>query len=366
MRYSRQIILPELGTEGQAALQKARVLCIGAGGLGCAALPYLAAAGVGTLGICDDDQVELSNLQRQVLFKTAEAGKPKAELAAAALRGLNPEIGVKVHATRLSPENALALFAEYDIILDGSDNFAAKFLINDAAAKLDKPWVYGAVLGFEGQVSVFHSKHGPCYRCLYGEAPKNPVANCAEAGVLGAFVGVVGALQAVEVLKLAAKRPQLTPLLGKLLMLDARDWQIHEMALASSPSCPICSTKPENIRLTISNNACSTFSASDPSIPEISAEDAVKLKMPFFLDVREPHEWSEGHVRAAKHIPLGTLLSQTAPELPREGDLIVYCRGGTRSKKALQHLRKLGFTNGKNLTGGFVSFSGAHPEQCEA
>ncbi|HVY12505.1 MAG TPA: HesA/MoeB/ThiF family protein, partial [Alphaproteobacteria bacterium] len=228
MRYSRQVILPELGEEGQKNLLASRILCIGAGGLGCAALPYLAAGGIGKIGICDDDRVELSNLQRQVLFTTADAGKPKAALAAEKLRALNPDIQVQVHEERLSPENALRLFAEYDIILDGSDNFATKFLINDACVKLGKPWVYAAVLGFEGQVGVFQKNHGPCYRCLYNRPPQNPVANCAEAGVLGAFVGMVGALQAVEVIKLAAKRPDLPPLYGRLLSFDARTWQMRE------------------------------------------------------------------------------------------------------------------------------------------
>jgi molybdopterin/thiamine biosynthesis adenylyltransferase/rhodanese-related sulfurtransferase len=361
MRYSRQTILPEIGVEGQSNLKASRILCIGAGGLGCAALPYLAAAGVGQIGIVDDDRVDVSNLQRQVLFKTDDVGGAKAELAAKALRGLNPEIQVKAYPTRLTAENAVQLFTDYDIILDGSDNFPTKFLINDAAVKLNKPWIYAAVLGFEAQVSVFVPGHGPCYRCLYAKPPESAIPNCAEAGVLGAFVGVVGTMQAVEAVKLASKSTLLTAITGRLLTLDARDWQWREFTVKRNSSCPVCSN-PEEVRLVMSDNACAT-TAPGPAVPEITADEAGKLENAVFLDVREPHEWDEGHVPDALHIPVGTLLTQNAPEVPRDKELVVYCRGGTRSKKALAYLQTLGFTNGKNMIGGFISWEKTNPER---
>jgi adenylyltransferase/sulfurtransferase len=356
MRYARQTILPEIGAEGQKRISAARILCIGAGGLGCAALPYLAAAGVGTIGICDDDRVELSNLQRQVLFKTAEVGALKAEKAAEALRALNPDIIVNAHPMRLDARNVENLFSRYDIILDGTDNFAAKFLINDAAYKLGKPWVYGAVLGFEGQVSVFENGNGPCYRCLYNEEPKNPVANCAEAGVLGAFVGSIGTMQAVEALKLAAKTEKLPTISGRLLMIDARNWQWRDYALEKAALCPTCSKNHCEVHLM----------TNDPNaVPEITAAEAAQLKTPVFLDVREPDEWDEGHIPGAMHIPVGTLLADSAPNVPRDAELVVYCRSGGRSKRALQHLQTLGYTNGKNMVGGFTSWSQVNPARTE-
>jgi adenylyltransferase/sulfurtransferase len=358
MRYARQTILPEIGAEGQKHLSAAKVLCIGAGGLGSAALPYLAAAGIGTIGICDDDVVELSNLQRQVLFDTADTGKKKATRAAEALAALNPETNLVAHDVRLSAENALQLFAQYEIIMDGSDNFPTKFLINDAAVKLRKPWVYGAVLSFAAQVTSF-TPNGPCYRCLYSEPPSSHVQNCAEAGVLGAVVGVAGTMQAVEVLKLAVKSPALPPLNGRLLTLDAHDWQWRSYAVERNPACPICSKNPEEVRLTMTNTTCAT-----DAVPEITVQEAATLKNAVFVDVREPHEWDEGHVPDATHIPLGTLLENTAPELPRDTQMVVYCRGGTRSKRALQYLQTLGFTNGKNLVGGFMAWSREVPERC--
>jgi molybdopterin/thiamine biosynthesis adenylyltransferase/rhodanese-related sulfurtransferase len=363
MRYSRQTILPEIGVEGQSNLKASRILCIGAGGLGCAALPYLAAAGVGTLGIVDNDRVDVSNLQRQVLFKTNDVGGAKAELASQALRGLNPEIQVRAYPTRLTADNAAQFFADYDIILDGSDNFATKFLINDAAVKLNKPWIYAAVLGFEAQVSVFVPGQGPCYRCLYAKPPESAIPNCAEAGVLGAFVGVVGTLQAVEAIKLATKSTALSSIAGRLLTLDARDWQWREFAVKRNSSCPVCSN-PDEVRLVMSDNACAT-NTPGPAVPEITAEDAGQLKNAVFLDVREPHEWDAGHVPGALHIPVGTLLTQNAPEVPRDKELVVYCKGGTRSRKALAYLQTLGFTNGKNMTGGFISWEKTNPERVD-
>ncbi len=360
MRYSRQVILPEIGSEGQKAIRATKVLCVGAGGLGCAALPYLAAAGVGQIGICDDDRVDVSNLQRQILYKTCEVGAPKAELAAANLRGLNPEVTVKVHGSRLGPDNALTLFPQYDIILDGSDNFPTKFLINDAAVRLQKPFVYGAVLGFEGQISVFMPGDGPCYRCLFGEMPGNPAANCVEAGVLGSFVGVMGAMQATECLKIAAKNPKLAPLTGRLLFLDARGWRIREFAVQKSRSCPTCSKKPEDIVLSMPEAPCATV-----PVPEITPKEAADLENVLFLDVREPHEWNVDRISGAVHLPLGSLLAESELDLPHEGEIVVYCRSGVRSKKALLHLQELGHANGKNLQGGYLAFEREYPARCE-
>ena len=362
LRYARQTVLPELGSEGQERLKSASVLCIGAGGLGSPALLYLAAAGIGRIGLVDDDAVDISNLQRQVLFKEADQGTPKVEAAKTALAELNSQCQIEAYHQRFSPENAEALIQNYDVIIDGTDNFSSKFLINDACVKFGKPLVYGSILGFVAQVSVFWAKgenyHGPCYRCLYPKQPSGHIPNCAEAGVIGAMAGIAGTVQALEAIKMAlglkwCKEKNLEPLLGTLWILDARSMQTKTLKLHKRHQCAVCSADPSNIVLEQAEESC----AAKTDVKNISAEDAAKrMGKAVFIDVREAHELTSGRIPKALHIPLGTLLSNedSVGDIASDTQVIVYCQHGIRSFSAASHLVALGFRNVAHITGGII------------
>lgn len=352
MRYARQRILPEIGDAGQAALSAARILVIGAGGLGSPALLYLTAAGVGLkeaggcIGIIDDDNVDLSNLQRQILFTESDEGNAKSLVAAARLQLLNSDTELKVFQTRLSNENALDIFSDFDIVIDGSDNFDTKYLINDAAVRMGIPVVYGSILGFEGQAAVFWGKEGPCYRCLYPEQPESHVPNCAEAGTLGGVAGMIGTIQAVEACKLAIGKTHcqahgLEPLIGKLFITDAHHWDTRTLDVSKRTDCPVCSRPPEQITLPQAKpQQCASLAA---AMNLNDLQGLFESGIPFTLvDVREPHEWESGHIEGALHIPLGKLL--VAPEvldtLNRLEPIVVYCQHGMRSARAVAYLRQ--------------------------
>lgn len=356
MRYIRQRVLKEIGDNGQEALGKSRVLVIGAGGLGSPTLLYLAAAGIGLntyggcIGIMDNDAVNLNNLQRQILFTEQDETYNKAIQAAVHLQQLNSECNFKVFDYRLTAENALETFAQFDIIIDGSDNFDTKYLINDAALKLGLPVVFGSILGFEGQAAIFWGKVGACYRCLYPAPPDTYVPNCAEVGTLGGIAGFIGSIQAIETCKLAlglehCSKHDLTLLLSKLFLVDARNWEIQTLSLEKNPECPACSIPPDSISLHfIAHPYCESSVNPDLTLNELHG--LFESGIPFtLLDTRELDEWSQGHIEGAEHIPLGTLLSnnEILERLNHLEPIIVYCQHGIRSKTAVAFLRKHGF-----------------------
>lgn len=356
-RYASQTVLDEIGVEGQQRLAKARVLVVGAGGLGSSVLLYLTAAGVGQkmhggrIGIIDDDQVDTSNLQRQILFREKDLGQAKATAGAHHLECLNSSTQIHPMRDRLRIENVLEIFSDYDIIVDGSDNFATKFLINDAAVKLGLPVVYGSVLGFEGQACIFWAQHGPCYRCLYPHPPVTHVPNCAQYGTLGGVAGVIGAIQSVEVCKLAlglahCEERGLTTLIGQFWVADARYWDTRNLKISKNPMCTVCSIAPQNVCLTQSP---STFCTSHPvAMLDLAALEAMHQSGHdvLILDVRELHEWQTKHLPNARLVPLHSLLSdQTVLDsLERQKTIVVYCEHGTRSARACQYLIERGFS----------------------
>jgi len=349
-RYNRQTVLPEISSEGQEKLSRARILCVGAGGLGCPALLYLAAAGIGHLGIIDFDTVEESNLQRQILFTTAQIGQNKAIAARAQLLAFNPDIQITAYAEELNKDNAEEIFSGYDIIIDGSDNFSTKFLINDTAVKCGKPFIYGSVSGFEGQVSIFNLQAGPCYRCLYPEPPQSYIPNCAEAGVVGAVVGLVGTQQALQAIQLVVAHDSFQPLIGKLWMIDAHNMETQCLTIPKHAACPVCSGAKESIVLEYSSPVCGFIS-------ELTAEQAAQNAEAVFIDVREIHEWQNGHIEKAQHIPLSSLSKGLIPDLPRDCDLIIYCRSGKRSITAARILLAEGYLNVCSMAGGYEAWS---------
>ena len=362
LRYSRHLIMPEVGMEGQLKLKKAKVLCIGTGGLGAPLGLYLAAAGVGRIGLVDFDTVDFTNLQRQVLFGTSDVGRPKITAAADRLRNLNPEIQIDAHEAQLTSENALQLFQDYDIIVDGTDNFPTRYLVNDACVILGKPNVYGSIFRFEGQITVFGYPDGPCYRCLYPEPPPpGLVPSCAEGGVLGVLPGIVGTIQAAETLKLIIGKGQ--PLVGRLLLFDALAMKFRELKLRKNPECPVCGTHPTVTKLIDYVQFCGVRGEEAPStvtnIPEITPRD-LKSRLDkgddlFILDVREPHEYDicnlNGHL-----IPLGEL-PQRVHELDSSREIVAHCRSGKRSADAVDFLQKAGFRKIWNLKGGILAWS---------
>ncbi|HLV96939.1 MAG TPA: molybdopterin-synthase adenylyltransferase MoeB [Candidatus Acidoferrales bacterium] len=362
LRYSRHLIMPEVGMDGQLKLKRAKVLCIGTGGLGAPLGLYLAAAGVGRIGLVDFDKVDLTNLQRQILFSTTDVGRPKIEAAAARLRGLNPDIQIEPHETRLTSENALDLFRDYDIIVDGTDNFPTRYLVNDACILLGKPNVYGSIFRFEGQVSIFGYSGGPCYRCLYPEPPPpGLVPSCAEGGVLGVLPGIVGALQAAEAIKLILGKGE--SLVGRLLLFDALAMRFRELKLRKNPECPVCGNHPTVTKLIDYAEFCGIRGEETPapqtSVPEITPRE-LKDRLDrgddlFILDVREPHEYQicnlGGHL-----IPLGDLPKRVS-ELDSSREIIAHCRSGKRSAEATQFLQKAGFRKVLNLKGGILAWS---------
>ena len=348
-RYTRQIILPEIGIEGQEKLRRASVLCVGTGGLGCPALIYLAAAGVGRIGIIDFDRVDESNLQRQILFSHTDIGKPKATQAATKLKTINPVIQIDAYDEELSAESAEHLFPQYDLILDGTDNFETKFLINDAAVKFEKPWVYGAIQGFEGQASVFNLEGGPCYRCLHPQKPKGTILNCAEAGIIGAVAGIIGMTQALQAIQIIIRHTSFELLSGRLWLLDMHNMQTRSLALSKNPSCPTCAKQPSSITLRYTSPVCNF-------VPEITVQQLNSLSGYILLDVREQQEWDQGHIDNATLWPLSWLLSNKIPEHLQEMDIVLYCQKGGRSLQAAHILKSLGFSDITNLSGGYESW----------
>jgi adenylyltransferase/sulfurtransferase len=364
-RYSRHLILPEVGPDGQRRLKAGRVLCVGAGGLGSPATLYLAAAGVGTIGIVDFDKVDASNLQRQILHGTPDVGRSKLESARDRLSALNPEVKIETHDTALTSANALALFRDYDVIVDGTDNFATRYLVNDACVLLGKPNAYGSIFRFEGQASVFATAGGPCYRCLYAEPPPpGLVPSCAEGGVLGVLPGVIGTIQATETLKLLLGGGR--TLAGRLLLYDAWTMQFRELKLRRNPNCPVCGDSP-TIRELIDYEAfCgvaprSAATAPAAAIPETTV-DELKRRLDanapvFVLDVREPQEFQICRIPGTTLIPLGQLPARIAevPAAAAGRPIVVHCKMGGRSAKAVALLREHGI-EATNLTGGILAW----------
>lgn len=348
-RYSRQICLPEIGKEGQDKLLKSSVLCVGAGGLGSPALLYLTAAGVGRIGIIDFDRVDESNLQRQILFSIDAIGRPKAREAAEKLKKLNPDIQIEFYDEELNAESAARLFPTYDLILDGTDNFETKFLINDTAAKFGKPWVYGAIQGFDGQASVFNYKGGPCYRCLQPEKPKGQILNCADAGVMGAVAGIIGVTQALQVTQLIINHSTFEPLSGKLWILDTRTMQTQTLALKKNPNCKTCQQEAEKIILRYTSPVCDF-------IPEISILQLKEKTGYILLDVREDKEWQQGHIKNALLWPLSKLMMGDIPAIKKDCEIILHCQRGMRSLQAAHIMRDHGFTDVVSLSGGYEAW----------
>lgn len=360
-RYSRHLIMPEVGAEGQRRLKASSVLLVGAGGLGSPSALYLAAAGVGRIGIVDDDVVDSSNLHRQILHSSDNVGRSKLDSARERLHGVNPHVEVVSFETRLISDNALEILRDFDVVVDGADNFPTRYLVNDACVLLKKSNVYGSVFRFEGQVSVFGADQGPCYRCLYPEPPPpGLVPSCAEGGVLGVIPGIIGTMQAAETLKLLLKIGE--PLVGRLLLLDALKMQFQELRVRKNPDCPVCGTNPSIHELIDYEAFCGVTTSrreDEMSVPEISVEElSKKLKQKedvFIVDVREPNEHE--FVNIGGHlIPLNDL-PKRMDELDRSKELVVYCRSGARSARAVAFLQKSGFTNVKNLAGGILAWA---------
>jgi adenylyltransferase/sulfurtransferase len=363
LRYSRHLIMPEVGMEGQLKLKRAKVLCIGAGGLGSPLTLYLAAAGVGRLGIVDFDVVDFTNLQRQVIHGTADVGKSKLASAQESLREINPNVEVVGFETRLTSQNALQLFADFDIVVDGTDNFPTRYLVNDACVLLGKPNVYGSIFRFEGQASVFYARQGPCYRCLYSEPPPpGLVPSCAEGGVLGVLPGIIGCIQAMETIKLIIGQGQ--PLIGRLLVFDALGVKFRELKLRKDPDCPVCGTHPIITRLIDYEQFCGIRGEEHTSamagIPEITPQEVKRMmdeKQPFVLiDVREPHEFQICRIPGSTLIPLGEV-PKRMHELDSASEIVVHCRSGQRSGRAVEFLMKAGFHKIHNLKGGILAWS---------
>ncbi len=363
-RYARHIVIPEVGLEGQRRLKDARVLLVGAGGLGSPAALYLAAAGVGRLGIVDHDEVDASNLHRQILHGTSDVGRSKLDSAVDRLREVNPHVVVEPHRTRLSSEDALDVLAPYDVVVDGSDNFPTRYLVNDACVLLGKPNVYGSIHRFDGQLSVFAVEGGPCYRCLFREPPPpGMVPSCAEAGVLGVLPGIIGSLQAMEAIKLILGIGE--PLVGRLVIFDALEMSWREVRVPRNPDCPVCGEHPTQTGLIDYERFCGVAPLGEEgrsSVPELGARDLAERLAeddpPLLVDVREPWEWSAGNLadRGAVHVPLGEL-AHRLEELPRDRQLVVYCRAGGRSEQAARALLEAGFPRVANLRGGAVAWA---------
>ncbi len=362
LRYSRHLIMPEVGMVGQLNLKKAKVLMIGSGGLGAPLGLYLAAAGVGRLGIVDFDTVDFTNLQRQVTFGTSDVGRKKLEAARERLSNLNPEIQIDTFETRLTSDNALDILRDYDIVVDGTDNFPTRYLVNDACVLLGKPNVYGSIFRFEGQASIFGYPGGPCYRCLYPEPPPpGLVPSCAEGGVLGVLPGIIGCIQAMETIKLIIGKGD--SLVGRLLLFDALGMRFRELKLRKNPECPVCGEHPTVTKLIDYAEFCGIRGEEAPaqtvSVPEITPKQ-LKQRLDrgddlYILDVREPHEYQicnlQGHL-----IPLGDLPKRVS-ELDSSREIVAHCRSGKRSADAVEFLTKAGFRKIWNLKGGILAWS---------
>jgi len=372
-RYSRHLTLPEFGMEGQEKLKNASVLLVGAGGLGSPAATYLAAAGVGRIGLVDFDTVEASNLQRQILYGTSDVGRPKLDAAAEHLNDLNPHVEIDRHEVRLTSDNALDIIDDYDVVADGTDNFPTRYLVNDACVMTGTPNVYASIFRFEGQVSVFATEDGPCYRCLYEEPPPpGLVPSCAEGGVLGILPGFIGTLQATEVIKLITGIG--SPLIGRLLMVDALPMDFRTVDVPKNPECPVCGDDPTVTELIdyeafcgipqqngSSETASTSDVADDESVPKISVHDLKQRResgdAPFVLDVREPYEAEIASIGADQLIPVDQLADRLNElEVGTDEELVVHCRSGGRSEKATRMLREKGY-EASNLAGGVLAWS---------
>ena len=361
-RYSRHLIMPEVALDGQKKLKAAKVLTVGTGGLGSPLALYLAAAGIGTIGIVDFDVVDESNLQRQIIHGTSDVGRPKVESARDKIKDINPNVEVMVHEEALTSENALEIFADYDVIVDGTDNFPTRYLVNDACVLLGKPNVYGSIFRFEGQASVFWAEEGPCYRCLYPEPPPpGLVPSCAEGGVLGILPGAIGVVQATEAVKLILGIGE--PLIGRLMLYDALGMSFREMKLRKDPGCPICGENPTVTELIDYEEFCgipqANAVAQENGVPEITVKE-LKQKMDDgedinVLDVREPHEYEVANI-GVKLIPLGELPRRLA-EFDQNEDFAIHCKTGGRSAKAVKLLQDAGFGNAYNVKGGINAWS---------
>ena len=363
-RYRRHLSLPEFGLEGQQKLLASRVLLIGAGGLGCPAAQYLAAAGVGVLGLVDDDVVSASNLQRQILYSIADVGRPKVDVARARLEALNPDTEVRTLAMRLDSSNALELFADYDVILDGTDNFPTRYLTNDACVLLGKPNVHGSIFRFEGQASVFDATRGPCYRCLYPEPPPpGAVPSCAEGGVLGILPGTIALIQATETLKILTGLGE--PLYGRLLHYDALEMSWREFKMQKDPDCPLCGKHPTIDGLIDYEGFCgmpARETSESIEIPQTTASAFAERRRRgesiFLLDVREAEEREKACIEGSHWIPLGELEARIGELIPVKGqEIVVHCRSGVRSTKAARVLLERGFSKVVNLDGGIDAWS---------
>ena len=359
-RYDRHLIMPEVGIDGQKRLKASSVLLVGAGGLGAPLGMYLAAAGVGRLGLVDFDVVDFSNLQRQVTYSTADVGRRKLDAARERLQGINPHVTIETHELRLDSSNALDLFRGFDVIVDGTDNFPTRYLVNDACVLLGKPNVYGSIFRFEGQASVFWAERGPCYRCLYEEPPPpGLVPSCAEGGVLGVLPGIIGTIQAMETIKLLLGEGE--PLIGRLLLFDAMRMSFRELRLRKNPDCAICGSHPR-VRSLIDYEAFCGVAPVRPTAAATGELAPVELQARLergdellLVDVREPHEWQICRIEGATLLPLRGLAERTT-ELPRDRDIVVYCKSGARSAHAAKFLREQGFERVHNLAGGILAW----------
>jgi adenylyltransferase/sulfurtransferase len=367
-RYSRHLIMPEVGVEGQKRLKAAGVLLIGAGGLGSPLGLYLAAAGIGRIGMVDFDVVDFSNLQRQVLHGTPDVGRPKLQSAKDRLQAINPEVRMDLYETRLTSANALQIFAPYDVIIDGTDNFPTRYLVNDACVLLKKPNVYGSIFRFDGQASVFHPPQGPCYRCLYPEPPPpGEVPSCAEGGVLGILPGLVGCIQATEAVKLILGKGE--PLIGRLLLYDALQMSFREFKVRRNPKCPMCGDQPTITKLIDYEQFCGVRGEesaasggrqpldgqSETTVEELKAR-LDKGDQVFILDVRNPEEYQICRIAGSVLLPLPELPHRFR-ELDKDREMIIHCKSGMRSAKAIQFLHQQGFTKLKNLKGGILAWA---------
>jgi molybdopterin/thiamine biosynthesis adenylyltransferase/rhodanese-related sulfurtransferase len=358
LRYARHLSLPEFGPEGQEKLKKARVLCIGTGGLGSPLALYLAAAGVGTLGLVDFDVVDYTNLQRQIIHTTPDVGRSKVESAREKVTAINPLVKLEAVNAKLTSANAIELFQQYDIIADGTDNFATRYLVNDACVLTGKPNVFASVFRFEGQASVFATKQGPCYRCLYPEPPPpGMVPSCAEGGVLGVLPGMMGIIQATEVIKLICQIGE--PLIGRMLLLDALSMKFQELKLKKDPACPVCGPNPTVKELIDYDQFCGIRGQEAPIAGDMQVEE-LKRRLDagenlYVLDVREPHEYQTANI-GGHLIPLNDLPNRIG-ELDANREIVAHCKAGGRSAKAVEFLRQQGFKNVHNLAGGITAWS---------
>jgi adenylyltransferase/sulfurtransferase len=367
IRYSRHLIIPEYGMAGQKRLKNAKVLCVGAGGLGSPALMYLAAAGVGTLGIVEFDTVDVSNLQRQIIHGQSDIGRSKAESARESVREINPLINVNIHELRLDSSNVMDLFSQYDLIVDGTDNFATRYLVNDAAVLLGKPYIWGSIYRFEGQASVFWAEYGPCYRCLYPEPPPpGMVPSCAEGGVLGVLCASIGSIQVTEAIKVLTGLGE--PLVGRLMTYDALEMNYRTLKIRKDPSCALCGPNPTVTELidyeafcgTISEEAAEAAAGSTITATELKAklDERAAGKRDFLLvDVREPGEYEIVNIPGAVLIPKGRILDGTAlAEMPHDKPIILHCKSGVRSAECLAALKGAGFADATHVAGGVLAW----------